>query len=172
MLVGWDSFDLNIEISKPSATNFFKFGAANGTLPAFSYIEPYWSISRATTGNSVGERLISALGNDYHPPSNLIVGEEFVKDVYTSLISNTDAWQKTLLLITFDEFVGTFDHYTDDLEPGVVLAPWGSDPPPKCEEGFPFKRLGARAPTILVSPYVQKAPSSDRGRRCRTTTPR
>ena len=156
----WRLFPEIQQISNASA-NFqslddFHARARNGTLPAFSYIEPYWSISRATTGNSVGERLISALGNDYHPPSNLIVGEEFVKDVYTSLISNTDAWQKTLLLITFDEFVGTFDHWTNDLEPGTVAAPWGTEPPPTCEEGFPFKRLGARVPTILVSPYVQK----------------
>ena len=65
------------------------------------------SASHATTGNSVGKRLVSTLGNDYHPPSDLVYGEEFVKDVYTSLISKTDAWNKTVLLITFDEFVGT-----------------------------------------------------------------
>jgi phospholipase C len=135
----------------------FHTRARNGTLPAFSYIEPYWSIARATTGNAIGERLISALGNDYHPPSNLLVGEEFVKDVYTSLISNTDAWHKTLLLITFDEFVGTFDHVTDHLGAGTVAPPWGATgQAPKCEEGFKFDRLGGRVATILVSPYIQK----------------
>jgi phospholipase C len=133
--------------------------ARNGTLPAFSYIEPYWTISRATTGNSIGKRLISTLGNDYHPPSNLLVGEEFVKDVYTSLISNTAAWNKTLLLVTFDEFVGTFDHVSGPpLEAGAVEPPWGTNgsAPKGPEDGFKFDRLGGRVATIVVSPFVQK----------------
>ncbi len=134
----------------------FHARARNGTLPAFSYIEPYWSISRTTTDNELKERLISDLGNDYHPPSNLLVGEEFVKDVYTSLISNPEAWQKTLLLITFDEFVGTFDHVTSHLGPSSVSPPWGSGQAPACQDGFKFERLGARVPTILVSPYIKK----------------
>ena len=134
----------------------FHARARNGTLPAFSYIEPYWTISRTTTDNGVLERLISALGNDYHPPSNLLVGEEFLKEVYASLIGNTQAWQKTLLVITFDEFVGVFDHVTEHLGAGGVKAPWGSGPAPKCQDGFTFDRLGARVPAILVSPYIEK----------------
>ena len=131
-----------------------------GTLPAFSYIEPLWTISHATTGNSVGKRLISTLGNDYHPPSSLVIGEEFVKDVYTSLISNTNAWNKTLLLITFDEFVGTWDHVMASpfLVKESVPPPTGPDgyAPKGAEAGFGFDRLGGRVATIVVSPYVQK----------------
>jgi phospholipase C len=133
--------------------------ARSGTLPAFSYIEPVWTISHATTGNSVGKRLISTLGNDYHPPSSLVIGEEFVKDVYTSLISNTDAWNKTLLLITFDEFVGTWDHVTSPfLAKESVPPPTGPDgyAPKGAEAGFGFDRLGGRVATIVVSPYVRK----------------
>lgn len=131
--------------------------ARAGRLPKFSYIEPFWSISRSTTDNGL-ESLMSALGNDYHPPSNLLVGEAFVKEVYTSLISNRAAWNRTLLLITFDEFVGVFDHQTDDLKAGRVKAPWdGGQPPPfKSPTGFKFDRLGARVPTIIVSPLVKK----------------
>jgi phospholipase C len=137
----------------------FHSRARGGILPTFSYIEPAWTIARATTGNDIEKRLISSLGNDYHPPSNLIVGEELVKDVYTSLISNTDAWNKTLLLITFDEFVGTFDHVTGPmLETKGVQPPSGPDgyQPKGAQEGFAFDRLGGRVPTIVVSPYVEK----------------
>ncbi|HEU5269478.1 MAG TPA: alkaline phosphatase family protein [Jatrophihabitans sp.] len=132
--------------------------ARAGRLPKFSYLEPFWSISHTTNDNPVQERLVSVLGNDYHPPGNILLGEEFVKEVYTSLIANTDAWQKTLLLITFDEFVGTFDHITDPLTAGVVEPPWGPNgqPPFKSPTHFAFDRLGARVPTILISPYVQK----------------
>lgn len=131
--------------------------ARSGKLPKFSYIEPFWSISHTTNDNGF-EGLISALGNDYHPPCNMLVGEAFVKEVYTSLISNREAWNKTLLLITFDEFVGAFDHETEALKAGVVKPPWGPNGAPKFKSptGFKFDRLGARVPAILVSPYVQK----------------
>jgi phospholipase C len=132
--------------------------ARAGQLPKFSYLEPFWSISHTTNDNPVQERLVSVLGNDYHPPGNILLGEEFVKEVYTSLIANTAAWRKTLLLITFDEFVGTFDHVTGPLQAGVVEPPWGPHGQPvfKSPTHFAFDRLGARVPTILISPYVQK----------------
>jgi len=132
--------------------------ARAGQLPKFSYLEPFWSISHTTVDNPTKEKLFTVLGNDYHPPCNMLVGEEFVKEVYTSLIANKDAWRKTLLLITFDEFVGSFDHRTEELKTGVVKPPWGSggQPPFKSPTHFAFDRLGARVPTIIVSPYVQK----------------
>jgi len=132
--------------------------ARAGKLPKFSYIEPYWTIAHSTTDNPVYQNLFSALGNDYHPPGSILAGEQFVKEVYTSLISNKAAWEKTLLLITFDEFVGSFDHQTADLKPGSVQPPWAPNgkPPYQNKAGFKFDRPGARVPTILVSPYVRK----------------
>ena len=133
--------------------------AEQGQLPAFSFIEPYWSISQVTTPSlsQLPKALITALGNDYHPPSNLLMGEAFVKAVYTSLIANQGAWEKTLLLITFDEFVGVFDHQTAGLQQGLVQPPWGASPAPPLAQknNFNFDRLGGRVPTIVVSPWVQ-----------------
>ena len=133
--------------------------AQSGNLPAFSYIEPFWSISQVTTPSlsQLPKALVTCLGNDYHPPSNLLVGEQFVKEVYTSLVSNQAAWQKTVLLITFDEFVGVFDHQTDGLQQGLVQPPWGTGAAPSLatQNNFNFDRLGARVPTIVVSPWVQ-----------------
>jgi phospholipase C len=132
--------------------------ARAGQLPKFSYIEPFWTIAHSTTDNPAYESLFSAMGNDYHPPGSVLAGEQFVKEVYTSLISNRAAWNKTLLLITFDEFVGSFDHEKSDMQEGAVQPPWGPNgqPPFKNPAGFKFDRLGARVPTIVVSPYVQK----------------
>jgi phospholipase C len=132
--------------------------ARKGLLPKFSYIEPRWSI--AHTSNPSYMSLFMMQGNDYHPPSNLLIGEEFLKEVYTSLIANREAWEKTLLLITFDEPVGTFDH-VDPSGRGAVEPPWGSGQPDTTNDletpHFDFRRLGGRVPAILVSPYVQKA---------------
>jgi phospholipase C len=159
----WRLFPQIRERIPDAAQHFYKLEefhrlARAGELPRFSYIEPFWSISHTTVDNPVKEKLFTVLGNDYHPPSNMLVGEEFVKEVYTSLIANTDAWRKTLLLITFDEFVGSFDHRIDELKPGVVKPPWwpNGQPPFKSPTDFAFDRLGARVPTIIVSPYVQK----------------
>lgn len=145
--------------SKFQSLDQFHKLAQSGKLPAFSYIEPYWTISQTTMASqsSLPKALITALGNDYHPPGNLLVGEQFVKEVYTSLISHQDAWQKTLFLITFDEFVGTFDHQTAGLAQGLVQPPWGSGTPPALAtaNNFNFDRLGGRVPAIVISPWIQ-----------------
>jgi phospholipase C len=127
--------------------------ARSGRLPAFSYIEPIWTISQCGADTGL-KRLFTAMGNDYHPPANLFPGESFLRDVYQSLIANREAWLKTVLIITFDEFVGTFDH----ISPPAAVPPWGAgnQPPFRSPTGFGFDRLGGRVPTIVVSPYVQK----------------
>lgn len=138
-------------------TDEFHRMARAGRLPKFSYIEPFWSIAHSTVDNPAYQNLFSALGNDYHPPGSILAGEQFVKEIYSSLIANPSAWEKTLLLITFDEFVGTFDHMVDDLKSGAVKPPWGDGPPPRPNiANFKFDRLGARVPTIVVSPWVEK----------------
>jgi phospholipase C len=56
-------------------------------------------------------------------------------------------WRNTLLILTFDEHGGTYDH---------VPPPWGAKSPDGLpgENGFQFNMFGARVPTILVSPFV------------------
>jgi len=138
----------------------FYLAAGNGRLPNFTYIEPEWTIGESGTGRRPGgmkEQLKSVLfhqGHDYHPPGNLDAGENLVKRIYNSLISNRAAWEKTLLIITFDEPIGSFDH----IPPPAAIPPWGEgkEPPFKRERDFNFDRYGGRVPAILVSPLVQK----------------
>jgi phospholipase C len=114
--------------------------AKAGTLPAFSYIEPKWGygISYNTC----------VQGNDYHPPTDVCPGELLLYNIYTALSSNTEAWKRTLLIVTFDEHGGTYDHYSPA---------WGAtspnDPDTK-KSPFNFHLFGARVPTLLISPYV------------------
>ncbi|MEO7268591.1 MAG: alkaline phosphatase family protein [Knoellia sp.] len=124
--------------------------ARSGALPAFSYLEPTWTIAQSATDARL-KNLVTQMGNDYHPPGNVVVGEAFVRDVYSSLIANTAAWDKTLLIITFDEAVGSFDH----VAPPRATPPWKTTPP-FTTNGFAFDRFGARVPTILVSPWIHK----------------
>ncbi|WP_437617139.1 alkaline phosphatase family protein [Sorangium sp. So ce834] len=127
--------------------------ARAGALPRFSVIEPFWTVSQASTDLTWEQSLATALGNDYHPPGNLSAGETFLQSVYMSLIANRAAWEKTLLIVTFDEGVGTFDH----VPPPAAVPPWGrGGSAPATQHGFDFARHGVRVPAILVSPRIRR----------------
>lgn len=108
----------------------FQKAAANGTLPPFTFLEPSW----ASTGNS------------QHPNYNVALGEQLIHDVYYTLRQGP-GWAKTLLVITYDEHGGCYDH---------VPPPSGAVPPDNSpgEYGFDFTRFGVRVPAVLVSPLI------------------
>jgi len=108
----------------------FRAAAAAGTLPAFTFLEPSWSSS----------------GNSQHPNYDVALGEQFIHDVYEA-VRTGPGWAQTLLVITYDEHGGCYDH---------VPPPWGATPPDNSagEFGFDFTRFGVRVPAVLVSPLI------------------
>ena len=124
----------------------FQSDAANGTLAAFSYIEPEWATHRRPTHHP-GDDHNFQIENDQHPVSNLAVGEKLLYDIYQALRSNGPAWGKTLLIITYDEHGGNYDHVhppTGAIAPDDVIGP----------SGFDFTRFGVRVPAVLVSALI------------------
>ena len=111
----------------------FKQQAQDGTLPRYSFLEPGWLKSL----------------NSEHPPLNVCCGERFLLDIWNA-VSTGKKWKNTLLVITYDEHGGCYDH---------VPTPWGAaTPDAKSDpgnEGFYFKRFGVRVPTVLVSPFIE-----------------
>jgi phospholipase C len=102
--------------------------AANDQLPAVSWIDPHFKDAHMLGPNS----------NDDHPPEDVTAGQELVLTVYHAL-RRSKAWEKTLLLVTYDEHGGFFDHV----------------PPPPCADDDPhFDRYGVRVPALVVSPFV------------------
>ena len=129
----------------------FKADAASGSLAAFSYIEPEWATyprknDPPATVQADDEHNYH-VENDQHPVSNLAVGEKLLYDIYQALRSNGPAWEKTLLIITYDEHGGNYDH---------VHPPTGATPPDGVigSSGFDFTRFGVRVPAVLVSPLI------------------
>lgn len=127
----------------------FLNAAKNDALPSVCFLEPLWGGGPTHT--------LSAQGSDYHPPTNLLPGEAFVKQIYDALTSNQALWNKTLFIINFDEHGGTYDHVAP---PTNAKEPWadsrdGTPTPENFELGFKFDRFGVRVPLILVSPHVQ-----------------
>jgi phospholipase C len=147
-LFGYARHAFNIPDPKQHVTSIDAFfdAVAKGNLPAFSYLEPAWY--RADVFNN---------GNSYHPPSDLGPGEHFLKQLYEKLTANRALWEKTLLIITFDEHGGTYDHIPP---PWGATPPWGTEQPPpeniQLECGFKFNRFGVRVPTLLISPWVEE----------------
>ena len=119
----------------------FQHDAANGRLASFTFIEPQWAdYARKPPQHSWD------LENDQHPVSNLAHGEKFIYDVYQA-VRSSPAWPKTLLIVTYDEHGGCYDHVPP---PTTAVAPDGAVGP----SGFDFKRFGVRVPTVLVSPLI------------------
>ncbi len=86
-------------------------------------------------------------GNSQHPNYNVARGEEFILEVYNTL-RHSKIWDKTMLIITYDEHGGCYDH---------VAPPTNATPPDNTtgEFGFDFSRFGVRVPAVLVSPYIE-----------------
>jgi phospholipase C len=110
----------------------FVADCAQGALPQYAFVEPSFLIDP----------------NDEHPPHDVNAGEAFLHAVWTAL-STSPVFAKTLLLITYDEHGGCYDH---------VLPPFGATPPdaagPPGDQGFRFDRFGVRVPAVVVSPWV------------------
>lgn len=86
------------------------------------------------------------LENDYHPSGSLAIsGEQFIANVYNTLIGNKQLWENSLLIVTFDEWGGFYD----------PIPPISVEPPQKpIDSVFDFKTSGFRVPTLLISPYT------------------
>ncbi|KAG0474835.1 hypothetical protein HPP92_014521 [Vanilla planifolia] len=89
-------------------------------------------------------------GNDDHPSHDVAEGQKFVKEVYEALRSSPQ-WNELLLVITYDEHGGFFDHVPT---PVGVPSPDGIVGPAPFH--FPFDRLGVRVPTMIISPWIDK----------------
>ncbi len=87
--------------------------------------------------------------NDEHPPHDVTAGEEFLLAIWQA-VSRSPKWSKILLVITYDEHGGCYDHV---LPPTNAVTPDPASNPGA--EGFHFDRFGVRVPTILVSPSIE-----------------
>jgi phospholipase C len=116
-----------IVIDEDSAS-FFE-DAARGSLPSLAWVDP----------NFNDLNLFGAASNDDHPPSDVIHGQDLVLSIYNALASGPK-WNETLLVITYDEHGGFYDHL----------------PPPDAPDDDPkeFGHYGVRVPAIVISPLV------------------
>lgn len=109
----------------------FQTALSEKTLPTYTFLEPTWG----------------SKGNSQHPNYNVADGEAYLLQIYQSLKSS-DYWEDTLLIITYDEHGGCYDHITP---PENATSP----PAKSVAFGFDFTRFGVRVPTVLISPWIE-----------------
>ena len=99
-----------------------------GRLPHVAYVDP------PRVGSQQG------LSADDHPFGDVRVGEFLMNQVYDA-VTRSPAWPSTVLVITFDEWGGFFDHV----------------PPPRAPDADPRAVLrGFRVPCLVVSPFARR----------------
>ncbi len=123
------------QIYNPITHTYARFFAdcKRGTLPEFSFVDPNYTFD--DTGPQSG------VGADDHPHADIRAGEYFLSTIYNA-VTQSPAWKSTLLVITFDEWGGFFDH---------VPPPAGPDVDPR------FQQRGFRVPCLLISPFARRS---------------
>lgn len=117
----------------------FKKDAKDGKLPNYVVVEQRYFENKVLAAN------------DDHPSHDVYNGQMLVKELYETLRASPQ-WNETLLVITYDEHGGFFDHVPTPVR-GVPSPDGIVGPEPFF---FKFDRLGVRVPTIMVSPWIEK----------------
>lgn len=86
--------------------------------------------------------------NDDHPPTGVTPGQAFLADIYAVLTANPIRWARTVLIVTYDEHGGFFDHVPPLNIPTRIP---GHGPAPV------FATTGVRVPAFIISPLVDPA---------------
>jgi phospholipase C len=121
-----------LPMAQPVSTFFAQ--AASGTLPSYSYLDPFF------LGEDQGG------SNDDHPHADIHRGQAFLSTVVRA-VTQSPLWERTALVITYDEWGGFFDHVAPPLLPDATQAP-------ATKAGV--SRSGFRVPCIVVSPFAQR----------------
>ena len=104
------------------------------TLPKVIFIEPQF-----TDGAEPDQ------ADDDHPTTSISRGQDLIRRVYAAVTGNPQLWSKSVLIVTYDEHGGFFDH----VEPLQLVTPQNHG-----ESYTPFATTGVRVPAIIVSPFV------------------
>jgi hypothetical protein len=116
---------------------FFKDASGpEANFPNYSFIEPTY---------------FGGGQNDEHPPSDILRGDVLLAQVYNAIQKNQALWEKTLLVVLYDEHGGFYDHVNP---PACV-------PPDANTSEFSFAQYGIRVPAVLISPWLEKQVISD-----------
>lgn len=113
---------------------------------AYTFIEPNYGNDLPPSAEDF------TCGDSQHPLDDITRGERLIKSVYET-IRNSPHWNESLLLVTYDEHGGFYDH----VRPPAVTAPGdGVSDEDNVFHQFRFDQLGVRVPAVVISPLIDK----------------
>lgn len=115
--------------------------------PVYTFIEPdYGNILPVISDADF------TCGTSQHPLDDVTRGERLIKKVY-EVIRASPHWEKSVLVITYDEHGGFYDHVAPPpaVPPGDAI----SDPANN-HHNFAFDQLGVRVPAVVISPLIAR----------------
>ena len=120
----------------PAWPDEFTADVAAGTLPSVSWMIP-------------------SVVDSEHASAAPAVGERFVGQILSILVSNPEVWAKTVVLFVYDENGGFFDHVAPPTPPpGTPGEELTVRPLPKDAGGVAGPiGLGFRVPAMVISPF-------------------
>jgi phospholipase C len=89
-------------------------------------------------------------GTSQHPLDDVTRGESLIKATYEA-VRNSPLWNSSLIIITWDEHGGFFDH----VPPPAAVAPGDTAPGSQYNQyGFTFQQYGPRVAALAISPLI------------------
>jgi phospholipase C len=136
----------------------FFLDCALGTLPSVSFVDPEFGAAGELGSALTSAQLpvltevgadVSALGGDQEDPQDMYYGEEWAFGVLQAVM-RSPAWPRTLVIYTYDEHGGYYDH----VPPPSAIAP-DAIPPNLTATDVPggYDVYGPRVPAVVASPY-------------------
>jgi phospholipase C len=120
----------------------FEQDLGDGSIANYVFIEPDYG--EDITANTF------KCGDSQHPLDDITHGERLIKRVYEA-IRNSPLWNESMLIVTYDEGGGFFDH----VHPGATVPPGDAiTDPVNNHHNFEFNQLGVRVPAIVCSPWI------------------
>jgi phospholipase C len=120
----------------------FAADLASGPYPAaYTFIEPDY-------GHVTSDY---RCGTSQHPLDDVTRGEQLIKCTYEA-IRHSPRWETSLLIITWDEHGGFYDH----VAPPAAVPPGDTPLRRHNRNGFTFNQYGPRVPAVVVSPLIPK----------------
>jgi phospholipase C len=126
-----------------------------GTLPQVSFVDPKMGTLSAI-GNAIGQipeevkLFLDRLdpGETEEDPDDMFYGERWAHETVEAVV-RSPAWPRTLLIYTFDEHGGYYDH----VPPPEAITPDDIRPKLGAGETGDYRMYGPRVPAVVVSPY-------------------
>jgi phospholipase C len=136
----------------PRGTSFHE-DVSNDDLPAYAFVEPryfgnYSGSKHPANSNHPGSDSYLGVGGK---PIDVRNGEALLLNIYSTLAKNPAVFNKTLLIVIYDEHGGVYDHRTPNTAPfaGSAVSPFSQPLPP-----FNYDSFGVRIPAFFANPSI------------------